>query len=65
MARKHTRMFNETLETEITNRTGLLHFLFSAVGDGIFIESIFRCDYGYDIETGQNYDIKSMQAQSI
>jgi maltose O-acetyltransferase len=54
-ARRLTRLFNQTLETEYTKRTEILKELFGSAGDNIYIEPTFRCDYGYNIHVGENF----------
>jgi maltose O-acetyltransferase len=54
-ARRLTRLFNQTLETEYTRRTELLRELFGTTGDHSYIEPTFRCDYGYNIHIGENF----------
>jgi maltose O-acetyltransferase len=54
-ARRLTRLFNQTLETEYTRRVELLKELFGSAGDNIYIEPTFRCDYGYNIHVGENF----------
>ncbi|OMP66493.1 maltose acetyltransferase domain-containing protein [Domibacillus epiphyticus] len=54
-ARKLTRLYNQTLETENTKRTVLLKELFGSTGENIYIEPTFRCDYGYNIHAGENF----------
>lgn len=54
-ARKLTRIFNESIETEDNIRTVLLKQLFGSTGNNIFIEPTFRCDYGYNIHVGENF----------
>lgn len=54
-ARRLTRLFNQTDETEISKRTEILEELFGSAGDGIYIEPTFRCDYGYNIHVGKNF----------
>ncbi|MGG3562982.1 maltose acetyltransferase domain-containing protein [Neobacillus rhizosphaerae] len=54
-ARRITRLFNQTLETEIENRTELLKELFGTTGDNIYIEPTLRCDYGYNLHVGENF----------
>ncbi|KIL52157.1 maltose acetyltransferase domain-containing protein [Jeotgalibacillus soli] len=48
-ARKLTREFNETLETDTKKREQLLKTLLGSTGDHFYIEPTFRCDYGYNI----------------
>lgn len=54
-ARRLTRLFNETLETDVNQRTELLKELFGSTGNQIYIEPTFRCDYGYNIHVGENF----------
>ena len=54
-ARRLTRIFNQTIETEEEKRTALLKELFSSTGNRINIEPSFRCDYGYNIHVGENF----------
>jgi len=54
-ARRLTRLYNETLETEFVVRTELLQELFGTVGKGAYVEPAFRCDYGYNIHVGDNF----------
>jgi len=54
-ARKQTRIFNESLETDEGKRTILLKQLFGSTGNNLFIEPTFRCDYGYNIHVGENF----------
>lgn len=54
-ARKLTRLFNETLETDIDHRTKLLKTLFGSTGRNLYVEPTFRCDYGYNIHAGENF----------
>ncbi|WP_139364908.1 maltose acetyltransferase domain-containing protein [Sutcliffiella halmapala] len=54
-ARKLTRIFNESTETEEEKRSELLKRLFGSTGKTINIEPTFRCDYGYNIHVGENF----------
>jgi maltose O-acetyltransferase len=54
-AREQVRLFNQSLETELETRTTLLKSLFGSTGENISIEPTFRCDYGYNIHTGENF----------
>ncbi len=54
-ARRLTRLYNETLETEGQKRTELLKELFGSTGENLYIEPTFRCDYGYNIHLGENF----------
>lgn len=54
-ARKLTRQYNQTLETNDTERLQLLKKLFGSTGQSLYIEPNFRCDYGYNIHVGENF----------
>lgn len=54
-ARRLTREYNQTLETETEERTDILKNLFGSIGTNTYVEPTFRCDYGYNIETGDNF----------
>lgn len=54
-ARKLTRLFNETIESDIDYRTLLLTKLFGSTGNSLYVEPTFRCDYGYNIHVGDNF----------
>ncbi|TGA98867.1 sugar O-acetyltransferase [Sporolactobacillus shoreae] len=54
-ARRLTRLFNQTSETEMDQRTDLLKTLFGSTGKSLYIEPTFRCDYGYNIHVGENF----------
>lgn len=54
-ARRLTRLFNNTLETEPRQRVTLLKQLFGSTGLAIIVEPDFRCDYGYNIHVGERF----------
>ncbi|WP_085993241.1 maltose acetyltransferase domain-containing protein [Oceanobacillus senegalensis] len=54
-ARKMTRLYNQTLETEDEKRMNLLKELIGSTRDELYIEPTFRCDYGYNIHVGENF----------
>jgi len=54
-ARRLTRMFNKSLETDDNKRSELLKELFGSTGKNLYIEPTFRCDYGYNIHVGENF----------
>ena len=54
-ARRLTRLYNQTLETEGNKRTKILKELFGSSGKDISIEPNFRCDYGYNIHVGNSF----------
>jgi acetyltransferase-like isoleucine patch superfamily enzyme len=47
--------FNNLRPTEIEKRNQIIKKLFGKTGDLFFIEPPFRCDYGYNIEIGENF----------
>jgi maltose O-acetyltransferase len=54
-ARKLTRLFNESHETDVNKRTEIVKELFGSTGESLYIEPTFRCDYGYNIYVGENF----------
>ena len=54
-ARRLTRLFNQTIETEYAQRALLLRELLGSCGPNVFVEPPFRCDYGYNIHVGENF----------
>lgn len=54
-ARKWTRMYNQTIETDSKEREEILKKLFGATGERLYIEPSFICDYGYNIFVGENF----------
>ncbi|GAE31391.1 maltose acetyltransferase domain-containing protein [Halalkalibacter hemicellulosilyticus] len=54
-ARRLTRLFNETNETEEKRRIELIQELFGSTGEHLYIEPTFRCDYGYNIHVGNHF----------
>ncbi|AKG34819.1 maltose acetyltransferase domain-containing protein [Paenibacillus durus] len=54
-ARRLTRLYNQSLETDDEHRTELLRELFGSTGNHYYIEPSFRCDYGYNIHVGENF----------
>lgn len=55
LAREFTRLYNATAETEEGRRQELLGKHFGMTGDMKVIEPPFRCDYGYNINIGNNF----------
>ena len=47
--------YNQTREYDTDIRKGILTELFAKVGDEIYIEPPFRCDYGYNISVGEHF----------
>ncbi len=54
-ARRLTRLYNQTLETEESKRIEILKELFGSTGDNLKIEPSLKCDYGYNIHVGENF----------
>ncbi|WP_108669212.1 sugar O-acetyltransferase [Peribacillus acanthi] len=54
-ARRLTRVYNQTLESETDIRTKLLKELFGSTGKSLSVEPTFRCDYGYNLHVGENF----------
>lgn len=54
-SRKLTRLFNNTTEEQKEYRSELLKELFKSIGEKIYIEPPFRCDYGCNISIGENF----------
>src|SRR5699024_6010992 len=54
-ARRLTRLFNETFETERKKRDKLLKELFGSTGVSLHVEPPFRCDYGMNIRVGEHF----------
>ena len=54
-ARKWTRIYNQTIETDLKEREGILKQLLGSTGKNIYIEPNFICDYGYNIFVGENF----------
>lgn len=55
-ARRLTRLFNQSMETEDDERVVILKELFGSTGKKLYIEPSFRCDYGYNIHVGENFN---------
>lgn len=47
--------YNQLAPTKIRERNGILKKLFKTTGQRLFIEPPFLCDYGYNIELGENF----------
>ncbi|MGX7417845.1 sugar O-acetyltransferase [Carnobacterium gallinarum] len=54
-SRRLTRLFNSTTEEQLSYRQDLLKELFAKTGEKIYIEPPFYCDYGSNIEIGENF----------
>lgn len=53
--RRITRLYNSTTENETKEREEILRELFGSVGENVYIEPDFKCDYGYNIHVGKNF----------
>lgn len=51
-AKKLFREYNQTEDEEVDRRNDLMKELFGKVGEGVWIEPDFRCEYGENIEIG-------------
>ncbi|MDQ6597284.1 maltose acetyltransferase domain-containing protein [Bacillus salipaludis] len=54
-ARRLIRLFNQSLETEISKRSEILKELFGSTGENISVEPNVRCDYGFNLHVGENF----------
>ncbi len=54
-SRRLTRLFNNSTEEQLEYRGQLLKELFESTGENLYIETPFRCDYGCNIEVGENF----------
>lgn len=54
-ARVLTERFNAVLEADKAQREAILRELLGSVGERIYMEPIFHCDYGYNICVGDNF----------
>ena len=54
-ARRLTRLYNETLESDDIKKAELVKELLGSTKKNLYIEPTFRCDYGYNIHVGENF----------
>ena len=54
-AKKLFREYNKSDDSETQKRNKIMKELFGAVGEKVWIEQSFWCDYGYNIEVGENF----------
>ncbi|MYL45678.1 acetyltransferase [Virgibacillus halodenitrificans] len=54
-ARRLVRLYNQTMETEMEKRTGILKELLGSVGGNIYMEPAIRIDYGCNTHVGKNF----------
>lgn len=50
-----TKLYNDTEPEEIMNRVSILRKIFGKIGENFEIEPPFTCDYGTNIEIGENF----------
>lgn len=50
-----TRLYNLTTDQEENKRVEIINSLFGKIGKNFHIEPPFRCDYGFNIEVGENF----------
>ncbi|MGD6818098.1 sugar O-acetyltransferase [Metabacillus sp. 113a] len=53
IARRLTRLLNDTEDSAEEERVRIIKELFGSTGEEIWLEPSFRCDYGYNIHTGE------------
>lgn len=54
-ARKQLDMLNAIPQDKVKQRAVLLQQLFGSTGKRLYVESTFKCDYGYNIHVGENF----------
>lgn len=54
-ARQLCRRYNASMEDEPDLRLHILQELLGTVSEDVYIESSFKCDYGYNIHLGKNF----------
>lgn len=54
-ARKQLDILNAMPQDEVKQRATLLKNFFGQTGKRLYIESTFKCDYGYNISVGENF----------
>ena len=54
-ARKSIREFNDICEDEPEKREAKIREIFGKAGKNTYVESHFKCDYGYNINVGDNF----------
>lgn len=48
-------MYNQLLPSQVVKRSEMIRDLFAKTGHDFLIEQPFYCDYGYNIEIGENF----------
>ncbi|SFS99607.1 sugar O-acetyltransferase [Halostagnicola kamekurae] len=54
-ARDRLALFNRTPVSDERRRADIVSDLFGSVGDGVYLEPPFRCDYGYNVHVGEDF----------
>lgn len=54
-ARRLTRIYNQSTESDAELRQEVMKKLLGSVGENFYIEPTFRCDYGYNIHVGDHF----------
>jgi maltose O-acetyltransferase len=54
-ARKQLDKLNTIPQDQVKQRANALKSLFGSAGKRLYIESTFKCDYGYNIHVGENF----------
>ena len=54
-ARELVRRYNDTAHGDLAGRRALLEELMGSLGENVWIEPPFRCDYGRHISVGRNF----------
>ncbi len=54
-ARRAVREFNDISEDEQEKREKKIREIFGKAGKNVYVESHFKCDYGYNISVGDNF----------
>ena len=54
-ARKSIREFNDICEDKPEKREEKIREIFGKAGENTYVESHFKCDYGYNISVGDNF----------
>ena len=54
-AKQALKVYNDTAPADLTSRDQQLRALLGRAGQRLLIEQPFRCDYGFNIEVGDNF----------
>lgn len=53
--RKQLDLLNSLAQEQVKPRANILKSIFGTTGKRLYIESTFKCDYGYNIHVGENF----------